>query len=171
MVAWYAGNTLYNVYNKKATNMIHAHWFVASAQLTVGIAWSLIMWGTGIRKAPNLTAKDISNCIPIGLCACLAHCGSVLASAVGAVSFAQIVKACEPAFAAVVGVLIPPVDIKPFLAYCMLIPIVGGVGLACVKEGKGVETYGSLLLTEPSWLLIVKQPSIPRCPNGETRRG
>ena len=53
------------------------------------------MWGTGLRKTPNLTAADISSCIPIGLCACLAHCGSVLASAVGAVSFAQIVKACE----------------------------------------------------------------------------
>ena len=28
---------------------------------------------------------------------------------------------------------------KPFLAYLMLIPIVGGVGLACIKEGKGVD--------------------------------
>jgi solute carrier family 35, member E1 len=102
VAAWYAGNTLYNVYNKKATNMIHAHWFVAAAQLVVGIIWSLLMWGSGLRKTPNLTASDIANCIPIGLCACLAHGGSVLASAVGAVSFAQIVKACEPAFAAVV---------------------------------------------------------------------
>lgn len=58
---------------------------------------------------------------------------------VGAVSFAQIVKACEPAFAAVIGVLVPPMDIKPVLAYAMLIPIVGGVGLACIKEGKGVD--------------------------------
>ena len=75
--------------------MIHAHWFVATAQLIVGIVWSLVMWGTGLRKTPNLTANDIASCIPIGLCACLAHCGSVLAAAVGAVSFAQIVKACE----------------------------------------------------------------------------
>jgi len=139
VVAWYAGNTFYNVYNKKATNMIHAHWFVACAQLVVGIVWSLVMWGTGLRKAPNLTSADIASCIPIGMCACLAHAGSVLASAVGAVSFAQIVKACEPAFAAVVGLLIPPMDVKPLLAYAMLIPIVGGVGLACVKEGKGVD--------------------------------
>jgi solute carrier family 35 protein E1 len=92
-----------------------------------------------LRKAPNLSAADIAACIPIGLCASLAHSGSVLASAVGAVSFAQIVKACEPAFAAVVGILIPPADVKPLLAYAMLIPIVGGVGLACVKEGKGVD--------------------------------
>lgn len=97
------------------------------------------MWATGLRKVPNLTANDIAACIPIGLFACLAHCGSVLASAVGAVSFAQIVKACEPVFAAAVGLLIPPMDVKPVLAYVMLVPIVGGVGIACVKEGKGVD--------------------------------
>lgn len=119
--------------------MIHSHWFVACAQLVVGIVWSAVMWGTGLRKAPNLTSADIASCIPIGMCACLAHAGSVLASAVGAVSFAQIVKACEPAFAAVVGLLLLPRDFKPLLAYAMLIPIVGGVGLACVKEGKGVD--------------------------------
>mmetsp|Transcript_13677 Transcript_13677/g.16529 ORF Transcript_13677/g.16529 Transcript_13677/m.16529 type:complete len:323 (-) Transcript_13677:233-1201(-) len=139
VVAWYAGNTFYNIYSKTASNMIHAHWFVSCAQLVVGIVVSLVMWATGFRKAPNLSAADIAACIPIGLFACLAHCGSVLASAVGAVSFAQIVKACEPAFAAVIGLLIPPVDVKPFMAYMMLIPIVGGVGLACVKEGKGVD--------------------------------
>jgi len=139
VIAWYAGNTFYNIYNKKAANMIHAHWFLAAAQLVVGMAWSAVMWGSGMRKIPNLTGADIASCIPIGLFASLAHCGSVLASAVGAVSFAQIVKACEPVFAAIVGVLIPPADIKPPLAYAMLIPIVGGVGLACIKEGKGVD--------------------------------
>lgn len=137
--AWYAGNTLYNVYNKKASKMIHAHWFVACAQLVVGMVWSAIMWGSGMRKKPNLTAADITACIPIGLFACVAHATSVLAMGVGAVSFAQIVKACEPVFAAVVGLLLPPLDVKPMLAYLMLVPIVGGVGLACVKEGKGID--------------------------------
>lgn len=137
--AWYAGNTFYNIFNKRATNMIHAHWTVASCQLIVGIILCLLMWGTGIRKAPNLNAADIAACVPIGLFACLAHCGSVLSAAVGEVSFQQIVKACEPVFAAVVGVLVPPMDVKPMLAYAMLIPIVGGVGLACVKEGKGIS--------------------------------
>jgi len=119
--------------------MIHAHWFVACAQLLFGIAWSIIMWVSGARKAPNLTASDIASCIPIGLFACVAHAGSVLAMGVGAVSFAQIVKACEPVFAAVIGLLLPPVDVKPMMGYAMLLPIVGGVGLACVKEGKGVD--------------------------------
>jgi solute carrier family 35 protein E1 len=136
---WYALNTFYNIYNKRATNIIHAHWFVAAAQLAVGIVWSVVMWATGIRKTPNLSAADISACIPIGLCACLAHGGSVLAAGSGAVSFQQIVKACEPVFAAVVGFLVPPADIKPTAAYLCLIPIIGGVGLACIKEGKGVD--------------------------------
>ena len=139
VAGWYGLNTFYNIYNKRSANMMHAHWFLAAAQLVVGIVWSLAMWGTGMRKVPNLTAADIAACIPIGLCASLAHSGSVLAAAVGAVSFQQIVKACEPVFAAVVGVLVPPADIKPTLAYFMLIPIIGGVGLACVKEGKGVD--------------------------------
>lgn len=139
MFAWYGGNTFYNIYNKKAANMIHAHWFLASAQLVIGIVWSIVMWGTGLRKVPNLTASDIAGCVPIGLFASLAHAGSVLAAAVGAVSFQQIVKACEPVFAAVIGVLIPPADVKPPLAYVMLLVIVGGVGLACIKEGKGVD--------------------------------
>lgn len=119
--------------------MMHAHWTLAAAQLLVGIVWSVVIWGTGMRKAPNLTASDISSCIPIGLFASLAHAGSVLSAAVGAVSFQQIVKACEPVFAAVVGFLVPPPDVKPPLAYVMLLLIVGGVGLACVKEGKGVD--------------------------------
>ena len=37
------------------------------------------MWGTGMRKTPNLTASDIASCVPIGLCACISHAGSVLA--------------------------------------------------------------------------------------------
>ena len=47
--------------------------------------------------------------------------------------------ASQPVFAAAIGLLLPPADIKPLLAYAMLLPIVGGVGLACVKEGKGVD--------------------------------
>jgi len=136
---WYICNTLYNVYNKKATQCIHAHWFVAASQLFVGICISLFMWMTSLRKKPNLNSRDVTSCIPIGLFACIAHGGSVLSMGIGAVSFAQIVKACEPIFAALVGILLPPLDVKPILAYVMLIPIVGGVSIACVKQGKGID--------------------------------
>ena len=89
-----------------------------------------------IRKLPNLNKNDIIKCVPIGLCSSAAHACSVLASGAGAVSFAQIVKACEPVFAAIIGVIVPPSEVKPVLAYVMLVLIVAGVGLACVKDGE-----------------------------------
>ena len=49
ILGWYVGNTLYNIYNKKACNSIHAHWSVAFAQLVVGVVWSVFMWLSGIR--------------------------------------------------------------------------------------------------------------------------
>mmetsp|Transcript_35568 Transcript_35568/g.71245 ORF Transcript_35568/g.71245 Transcript_35568/m.71245 type:complete len:342 (-) Transcript_35568:95-1120(-) len=139
VVAWYVGNTYYNIYNKKALNLLHAHWTVAFAQLVVGIVWCIPIWITGIRKAPNLKMGDIMKLAPIGLFAACAHGGSVLAMGAGAVSFAQVVKACEPVFAALVALVITPVEIKSMLEYLMLLVIVGGVGLACVKEGKGID--------------------------------
>ena len=139
VAAWYGGNTMYNIYNKKALNNLHAHWFVSCAQLGVGVAFSLFLWATGLRKTPNLSTKDVTSCVPIGFCAAGAHGGSVLALGAGAVSFAQIVKACEPVFAAIVGYLMPPRDVKPAIAYAMLLVICGGVTLACVKEGVGLE--------------------------------
>ena len=65
----YAGNYYYNIYNKKATNAIHAHWTVAFTQLVVGVVWSFCMWIPGIRKAPVLSNvrpnhRDLNRCTP-----------------------------------------------------------------------------------------------------------
>jgi len=136
---WYVGNAAYNVYNKKACSNIHAHWSVAFAQLVVGVVWSVCLWLPGIRKLPKITKAEWMSLAPIGLFAAAAHGGSVLAMGAGAVSFAQIVKACEPVYVALLCLVVPPIEVKPALAYAMLMVIVGGVGLACVKEGKGVE--------------------------------
>merc|ERR1712127_983272 len=138
IIGWDVGNTLYNIYNKKACSNIHAHWTVAFAQLVVGVVWSVFTWMT-FRKAPKISGGDWMKLAPIGLFAAAAHGGSVLAMGAGAVSFAQIVKACEPAYVALLCLVVPPIEIKPALAYLMLMVIVGGVAMACVKEGKGVE--------------------------------
>merc|ERR1711966_34574 len=139
ILGWYVGNTLYNVYNKKACAAIHAHWTVAFTQLVVGAVWSVFCWGTGLRKTPILSNADIKSLAPIGLYAACAHGGSVLAMGAGAVSFAQIVKAAEPVYVALLCLIIRPIEVKSALAYAFLVMIVGGVGLACVKEGKGVD--------------------------------
>lgn len=74
--------------------------------------------------------KELS---PVGLWAALAHAFSVLALGAGAVSFGQIVKAGEPVFAAATNALLLK-DIDHPMVYAALIPIIGGVGLASLKE-------------------------------------
>merc|ERR1711871_1758963 len=51
----------------------------------------------------------------------------------GAVSFAQIAKAAEPVFAAATNALLLK-DIDHPMGYAALLPIIGGVGLASLKE-------------------------------------
>jgi len=71
--------------------------------------------------------------IPVAFCAAAAHSFSVFALSAGAVSFGQIVKAAEPAFAAVLGVSLYKKKISKGKWLC-LIPVIGGVILASVKE-------------------------------------
>jgi solute carrier family 35 protein E1 len=65
--------------------------------LQVGVVFiNVPLWITNIRKPPKLTLSDWISLAPIGLFAAGAHGGSVLALGGGSVTFAQIVKACEP---------------------------------------------------------------------------
>jgi hypothetical protein len=50
-----------------------------------------------------------------------------------------------------VALAVPPIETKPFLAYLMLLVIVGGVGLACVKEGK---VFASLTSLQPPHVMV-----------------
>lgn len=141
MAVWYLGNIYYNIYNKKACialgKNIHgasnAHWALSAVQLLVGILFVVPLWITGIRKAPQMTTENWKELSPVGLWAALAHAFSVLALGAGAVSFGQIVKAGEPVFAAATNALLLG-DIDHPMVYAALIPIIGGVGLASLKE-------------------------------------
>jgi len=69
----------------------------------------------------------------VGLFASLAHAFSVLALGAGAVSFGQIVKSAEPVFAAATNALVLG-NVDHPMVYLALVPIIGGVGLASLKE-------------------------------------
>lgn len=130
-----------NIYNKKACNALgknaaghaNAHWALSAVQLLVGVLFVLPLWLTGLRPAPKLTAENWKEMAPVGIWASLAHAFSVLALGAGAVSFGQIVKAGEPVFAAATNALLLK-DISHPLVYVALLPIIGGVGLASLKE-------------------------------------
>jgi len=141
LAVWYLGNIYYNIYNKKACialgNNAHGgsnlHWALSAVQLLVGVIFCIPLWVSGIRKAPKLTADNWKELAPVGLFASLAHAFSVLALGAGAVSFGQIVKAGEPVFAAATNaILLKQID-HPVVYLCLL-PIIGGVGLASLKE-------------------------------------
>lgn len=71
--------------------------------------------------------------LPVAFCFMGAHSASVFAMGMGAVSFAQIVKASEPAFSAVLSQFVYGKPISKAKWLCLPI-VIGGVILASVKE-------------------------------------
>eukprot|EP01038_Epipyxis_sp_PR26KG_P005713 gene5713-7885_t len=150
---WYLGNYYYNIQNKNAANASGGSEFamtIATAQLAVGVIYALFLWvAPDARKPPKVTASDIVKALPAGVCSAMAHAASVFSLAAGGVAFGQIVKAAEPAFAAVIGTFVYGKTISVYKWLC-LIPIIGGVCLAALKQlpDGSIEmdfTYGGLI--------------------------
>mmetsp|Transcript_18257 Transcript_18257/g.17589 ORF Transcript_18257/g.17589 Transcript_18257/m.17589 type:complete len:322 (+) Transcript_18257:82-1047(+) len=136
---WYLGNYYYNIYNKNAANASGGSDFamtISTAQLAIGVVYAIFLWiAPDARKAPKITMGDFIKMIPAGVCSAGAHAASVFALAAGGVAFGQIVKAAEPAFAAVIGTFVYGKKISAYKWMC-LIPIIGGVCLAALKQNK-----------------------------------
>jgi len=130
---WYALNIGYNIYNKKALNALPLPWTIATLQLFVGIPYVLLLWTTGLRTAPKLSVENVKNLGPSALCHLGTHVGAVLSLGAGAVSFTHIVKASEPVVSATLSALFLK-DFFPIPVYLSLLPVIGGVGLASLKE-------------------------------------
>merc|ERR1719223_2355858 len=101
--------------------------------LFVGVPYILLLWASGIRKAPKLNPGWWKTLMPIGAAHALGHAGAVIALGAGAVSFAQTVKAAEPVFTCVLSYFVLGTVFK-WPVYASLIPIIGGVWLASLKE-------------------------------------
>ncbi|KAJ1625452.1 triose-phosphate transporter family-domain-containing protein [Pavlovales sp. CCMP2436] len=131
--AWFALNIMYNLTNKKCQNVFPMPWTMTVVSLFVGIPYVLFMWFTGLRKAPKIDAEGWKKIFPIGVFHAAGHASAVIALGAGAVSFAQIVKAGEPVFTCLLSYLVLGQVFHP-LVYATLIPIIGGVALASLKE-------------------------------------
>jgi solute carrier family 35 protein E1 len=130
---WYLFNIAYNIYNKQALNVLKFPWTIATLQMASGLAYFVPLWLLGIRKAPKLNASEIKTLIPIALCHTGVHIGAVIALGAGAVSFAHIVKASEPVVTCGLNALLLG-QILPLPVYLTLLPIIGGVAIASMKE-------------------------------------
>jgi len=135
---WYLGNYYYNITNKlalKAAGGVAGYPFtIASLQLGVGCIYALFLWAApDARSAPSITMADYLKTLPVAFCSMGAHVASVFALSAGAVSFGQIVKAAEPAFAAIIGTIFYAKKQSTAKWLC-LIPVVGGVMISSLAE-------------------------------------
>jgi len=135
---WYLGNYFYNITNKLALNAAGGKngfpMLVSSLQLAVGSLYGIFLWlAPDARQRPKINFDDIVKVLPVAFCFMGAHTASVYAMGMGAVSFAQIVKAAEPAFAAVIATFVYKKKISTAKWLCLPI-VIGGVILASVKE-------------------------------------
>mmetsp|Transcript_10281 Transcript_10281/g.29052 ORF Transcript_10281/g.29052 Transcript_10281/m.29052 type:complete len:401 (+) Transcript_10281:74-1276(+) len=135
---WYLGNYYYNITNKMALKAAGgAAGFpmtIATLQLGIGCIWALLLWGyPDCRKLPQITFEDYKKTLLVGFTSAGAHAASVFALSAGAVSFGQIVKAAEPAFAALIGTLFYSTTVSKAKWLC-LIPVIGGVVFASLGE-------------------------------------
>lgn len=107
---------------------------ISSLQLFVGCLYGIFLWiAPDARKSPSVTMDDIKKMLPVAFCFMGAHSASVFAMGAGAVSFAQIVKAAEPAFAAVLSQFVYGNKVSKAKWMCLPI-VIGGVIIASVKE-------------------------------------
>jgi len=130
---WFFLNIMYNLSTKQCQNAFPMPWTLATISLVVGIPYVLFMWATGLRKAPKINPDGWAKLVPIGFFHAAGHASAVIAFGAGAVSFAQIVKAGEPVFTCILSYLVLGQKFSRAV-YASLIPIVGGVGLASLKE-------------------------------------
>lgn len=106
---------------------------VGSVQLGVGALYVSILWLFNLRARPTLTSAGRKATNSVGLWHAVGQLASMISLGAGPVSFTHIVKALEPFFSALVsGLLLGQWMQLP--VYATLIPVVGGVGYACLKE-------------------------------------
>lgn len=130
---WYILNIVYNILNKKYLNVIPAPLTVGSLQFLVGALYSVTLWVTKLRPAPTLTDKGKEAVNKVGFYHMSGQELSMMSLGAGPVSFTHIVKALEPFFSAVVSAVVFGKWMHP-VVYATLIPVVGGVAYACLKE-------------------------------------
>mmetsp|Transcript_3460 Transcript_3460/g.7216 ORF Transcript_3460/g.7216 Transcript_3460/m.7216 type:complete len:415 (-) Transcript_3460:317-1561(-) len=130
---WYILNIVYNILNKKYLNVIPAPLTVGSLQFLVGSLYSIFLWTTKLRAAPVLTGKGKKAVNSVGFYHMSGQELSMMSLGAGPVSFTHIVKALEPFFSAMVSGIVFGKWMHPNV-YATLVPVVGGVAYACLKE-------------------------------------
>ena len=122
-----------SVVNKKVLNVLPAPLTVGSMQFGIGALYVGTLWLLKLRPTPTLEPVGKKAVVTVGFWHCTGQLAAMISLGAGPVSFTHMVKALEPFFSAVVSALAFGKWMKPQV-YVTLLPVVGGVGYACLKE-------------------------------------
>lgn len=126
---------------------------VGSLQLGIGAAYTAVLWTTGLRPTPVVPPIVAANLRRVGIWHALGQLCTMMSLGAGPVSFTHIVKALEPFFSAMVSALLLG-QWMPVPVYLTLLPVVGGVGYACLKERSfSWLAFGMAMLSNLSFAL------------------
>ena len=130
---WYALSVVYSVKNKQAHIALALPLSIATAQVLVGGVVAAVIWLSRLRTPPKVTKTALTALLPIGLFHGIGHLTGVYATAVGSVSFVQVVKSAGPVWACLISAWLLRQN-SSRRVWLSLVPIVGGVGLASAQE-------------------------------------
>ena len=106
---------------------------MASIQLFAGIPYVAALWAAKARPTPKLLAGNVKTLSGPAFFLMLTHVGGVISFGAGSISFTHIIKATEPVMSAILSAALFR-EFLPVPVYLSLMPIIGGVGLASLKE-------------------------------------
>ena len=106
---------------------------MGTVQFGIGALYAKLVWILGWRVKPTLTQTGLIAITKVGLCHSLGQLAAMISIGAGTVSFTHIVKALEPFFSAIVSGIYFNKWMN-WQVYMTLLPVVGGVGYACLKE-------------------------------------
>lgn len=150
LAIWYGGNIVYNDSNHAAGGFFNEFkgqysMTLSTLQLGVGFLFSLMQFAL-LGGIPQLTFAEFMILLPAGVCSAGAHAASVFSMALGGVAFGQVVKAAEPAFAALVGGIFYG-KATPMKKIMCFVPMVFGIFLCCLKPA--ASGGNGMLITLP----------------------
>jgi solute carrier family 35, member E1 len=133
---WYVLNVYFNIINKQLLNVLPSSLIIGTIQLGVGAIYAILVWMVRLRPFPTTIISSFSSLRPywyVGLCHSAGQLCSMVSLMAGPVSFTHIVKALEPFFSAAISILVTK-SVMRWQVYITLLPVVGGVGYACLNE-------------------------------------
>ena len=134
---WYFLSIFYNIYNKRALELLKLPWLVATVQMGMGLPLFIPLWAFRIRDFPADNFRDfretLSTLNSVAIYQTLTHISGVIALGAGSVSFIQVIKASEPAFTAFISAVFEN-EYFTIPVYLTLIPVIAGVAMASATE-------------------------------------